>query len=120
MLAVDPVYSLLKESELGAQILGWRQSMDADGPLTLERCLYEPVGRHFLLRFDPSSGTRLVEVSASGGAPEVMRLEEAMRVEVQAMLEEPMRLLKAMADHRQSSYVSELMMAAQDLRRAQL
>eukprot|EP00191_Tetraselmis_sp_GSL018_P011006 CAMPEP_0177599586 /NCGR_PEP_ID=MMETSP0419_2-20121207/13083_1 /TAXON_ID=582737 /ORGANISM="Tetraselmis sp., Strain GSL018" /LENGTH=489 /DNA_ID=CAMNT_0019092351 /DNA_START=220 /DNA_END=1690 /DNA_ORIENTATION=+ len=111
MLSVDPAYSLLRRSELGERILKWRESWLGSGPLTLNRFLFEPVGRHFLIRWDPSTGSRLVEVGEGDNA---VRLDEAMKMHVEQMLAEPMRLIKAMTDHNQGAYVSELLLASKE------
>jgi len=110
MLAVDPAYSFLKQTQLGSRLLGWRESLwGGDGPLTSKRFLFEPVGRHFLIRWDPESGSRLVEIGEGS-----VKLEEGMKIEVEKIISDPMRLIKAMTDHRQGAYVAELVLAARE------
>lgn len=106
----------LRQSQFGQRLLSWRQSLWGEGPLTLTRFLFEPIGRHFLIRWNSASGSRLVEVGEGEAA---VKLEEAMRIEVEHIMSDPTRLIKLMTDHNQGAYVSELLMAARQQLKAE-
>jgi len=118
LLAVDPAYSLFRRSSWGEQLLNWRQSLfgESSGPFTMSRFLFEPIGRLFLVRWNPTYGTRLVEI---GEGREAQRLEEAMQMRIEEMIQEPLRVVKAFTDHNQAAYVTEIMTTALELLRAE-
>jgi len=118
LLAVDPAYSLFRRSSWGEQLLNFRESLlgGRSGPFTMNRFLFEPIGRLFLIRWNPTHGTRLVEI---GEGAEAQRLEEAMQMRIEEMIGEPLRVVKAFTDHNQAAYVTEIMTTALELLKAE-
>lgn len=107
-----------RRSSWGEQLLNFRQNLfgESSGPFTMTRFLFEPIGRLFLIRWNPTHGTRLVEI---GEGQEAQRLEEAMQMRIEEMIGEPLRVVKAFTDHNQAAYVTEVMTTALELLKAE-
>ncbi|GAB4818785.1 hypothetical protein N2152v2_005831 [Parachlorella kessleri] len=113
LLSVDPTFEALKAWMPVKSLLELRERLLGPGAvLSTSRFLYHTVGPVYLIRWLGQEGGGHSVLPLSGD-----QIQEHLKLDVEALRAQPMRLAQALMDHHHGSYAQELRAAAASLAR---
>jgi hypothetical protein len=105
LLSADPAFLALKQSPAVAGLLRLREQWLGQGVLSPTRFLFHPAGDVYLVRWTADSGHSVRLLSPD-------RMQEELKLDVEALRSSPFALMQAIMDHHHGSYSTELRAAA--------
>lgn len=113
LLSVDPTFAAIKGWTPFKSLLELRERFLGPGVvLSPSRFLYHTVGPVYLIRWSQEEGHTVLPLNAD-------QLEEHLKLDVETLRAQPMRLAQAIMDHHLGNYAQELRWTAGSLARRQ-